>query len=124
VTIKLAPAIPILRIFDIGKAREFYLDYLGFRQDWEHRFDDRAPLYQQVSLGDAVLHLTEHHGDCAPGARVIIPVTGLADYHAVLSAKGYGFMRPGLEAEPWGDTTMTVTDPFYNRIVFSEPNAS
>jgi hypothetical protein len=29
-------AIPILRIFDIAKALEFYLDYLGFKVDWEH----------------------------------------------------------------------------------------
>ena len=40
--------IPILRIFDVGKAREFYLGFLGFTVDWEHRFDDRAPLYMQV----------------------------------------------------------------------------
>lgn len=30
--------IPILRIFSIEKAREFYLDYAGFRLDLEHRF--------------------------------------------------------------------------------------
>ena len=26
--------IPILRIFDIAKAKEFYVDYLGFGLDW------------------------------------------------------------------------------------------
>jgi hypothetical protein len=36
--------IPVLRIFDIAKAGEFYLDYLGFHIDWDHRFDDNAPL--------------------------------------------------------------------------------
>ena len=35
---------PILRIFDIAKADEFYLGFLGFSLDWEHRFDDDAPL--------------------------------------------------------------------------------
>lgn len=30
---------PILRIFDERKAKEFYLDYLGVRLDWEHRFE-------------------------------------------------------------------------------------
>ena len=29
---------PILRIFDEAKAREFYVDFLGFKVDWEHRF--------------------------------------------------------------------------------------
>ena len=39
----LQAATPILRIFDEAKAREFYLDFLGFRLDWQHRFDDHAP---------------------------------------------------------------------------------
>src|SRR5437773_10613657 len=34
-------AIPILRIFSIEKAKEFYLDFLGFSIDWEHRFGDK-----------------------------------------------------------------------------------
>jgi catechol 2,3-dioxygenase-like lactoylglutathione lyase family enzyme len=59
--------IPILRIFDVAKADEFYLDYLGFRVDWDHRYDDNAPLYRQISRGDLVLHLSEHHGDGSPG---------------------------------------------------------
>ena len=41
-------AVPILRIFSVEKAREFYLDFLGFTWDWEHRFDDNAPLYARV----------------------------------------------------------------------------
>lgn len=29
----LAPAIPVLRIFSVNKAREFYLDFLGFSDE-------------------------------------------------------------------------------------------
>ena len=36
--------IPILRIFDEAKARELYLDYLGFTVRFEHRFEPGAPL--------------------------------------------------------------------------------
>lgn len=36
--------IPILRIFDEAKAREFYIDWLGFSVDWEHRFNSNTPL--------------------------------------------------------------------------------
>ncbi|MCV0386289.1 MAG: hypothetical protein K5821_07620 [Nitrobacter sp.] len=39
---------------------------------------------------------------------------------AGLLAKRYGYARPGLERQPWGATTMTVTDLFYNCLVFSE----
>lgn len=31
--------IPILRIFDEAKAREFYVGFLGFTVDWKHRFE-------------------------------------------------------------------------------------
>jgi hypothetical protein len=41
---KLKQAIPILRIFSVEKAKEFYLDFLGFTWDWEHRFGDNFPL--------------------------------------------------------------------------------
>ena len=41
--------VPILRSFDEAKAREFYVDWLGFGVDWEHRFEPGAPLYMQVS---------------------------------------------------------------------------
>ena len=35
---------PILRIFDEEKAKEFYINFLGFRVDWEHRFEEGLPL--------------------------------------------------------------------------------
>lgn len=35
--------VPILRIFDIVKADEFYLGFLGFSVDWDHRFAPDAP---------------------------------------------------------------------------------
>ncbi len=35
--------IPIIRIFDEAKAREFYLEFLGMSVDWEHRFEEALP---------------------------------------------------------------------------------
>jgi catechol 2,3-dioxygenase-like lactoylglutathione lyase family enzyme len=52
---RLEAGVPILRIFDVDRAREFYVDWLGFHVDWEHRFDENAPLYMQVSRGGLVL---------------------------------------------------------------------
>ena len=112
--------IPLLRIFDIDKAKAFYVDFLGFRVDWEHRFDDTAPLYMQVSLGECVLHLTEHHGDCCPGSKVFVRLTGLQEYHRAITAKDYRYMRPGIEDAAWGAKTVDVIDPFGNRICFNE----
>ena len=62
--------IPILRIFDESKAREFYLDFLGMSVDWEHRFEPDTPIYIQVSRGELVLHLSEHSGDGTPGTKI------------------------------------------------------
>ena len=59
--------IPLLRIFSVEKAQEFYIGYLGFKVDWEHRFEPSLPLYMQVARNGLSLHLTEHHGDCTPG---------------------------------------------------------
>ncbi len=64
--------IPVLRMYDIAKTREFYLDWLGFGIDWEHRYGENFPLYMQVSKDGIKLHLTEHHGDCTPGSKVFI----------------------------------------------------
>lgn len=113
----LGPATPILRIFDEAKARAFYVDFLGFTIDWEHRFADGLPLYLQLSKGDCRLHLSEHHGDCSPGARVRIETGGLDAYQKQLIASGYAYMRPGIETRPWA-REMTVIDPFGNRLVF------
>jgi hypothetical protein len=58
-TVRLDRAIPILRIFDIAKAREFYLDYLGFSVEFEHRFHDDAPLFMGVVRDGLALFLSE-----------------------------------------------------------------
>ncbi len=49
---------PILRSFDEAKAKEFYVAFLGFKVDWEHRFEPGLPLYMQVSRGACVLHIS------------------------------------------------------------------
>jgi catechol 2,3-dioxygenase-like lactoylglutathione lyase family enzyme len=113
-------AIPILRIFDVEKAKAFYVDFLGFRIDWEHRFEDDAPVYMQIARGGLLLHLSEHHGDGCPGSTVFVRTTHLEDFHREITSRGYRFMRPGIERAPWNARLMEVIDPFGNRIRFSE----
>lgn len=112
--------VPILRSFDEAKAREFYIDWLGFKVDWEHRFEPGTPLYMQVSRDGLVLHISEHHGDGSPGSHVRVEVTGLREFHRELIDKRYKNNRPGLEHPEWGGTEMTVIDPVNNRITFAE----
>jgi hypothetical protein len=112
-------AIPILRIFDVAKAHEFYLEFLGFGIDWEHRFGEDMPLYIQVSRRGLKLHLSEHAGDASPGSNMVVRTKGLAAFHRELNDKNYRYMKPGLERQEWG-TEMVVYDPFGNRIRFIE----
>nr|WP_314563729.1 glyoxalase superfamily protein [uncultured Pseudomonas sp.] len=111
---------PILRIFDEAKALEFYVDFLGFKVDWQHRFEANYPLYLQVSLGECVLHLTEHHGDASPGAAVRIQAQGVDAYQQQLAGKDYRYAKPEVEDTPWGSREMSIKDPFGNRVVFVE----
>lgn len=113
--------VPILRIFDVAKADEFYREFLGFSVDWDHRFDPDAPLYRQISRGDLILHLSEHHGDGSPGARLRVMMEGVEAFHREISAKGYRYARPGLDATPWRTLETAVTDPFGNVIRFCQP---
>ena len=118
--IEVRQVIPLLRIFDVAKAREFYAGFLGFAIDWEHQFDGVAPVYMQVSRAGCVLHLTEHHGDCCPGSTVFVWMTGLAEFHREIGAKNYGYLRPGIERTFYDADCMEVIDPFGNRIRFNE----
>ena len=97
------------------------MGFLGFQVDWEHRFEETAPLYMQVSRDGLVLHLSEHHGDACPGSTTLVQTTGLEAYHREITAKGYRFMRPGIEVAPWNARVMEVIDPFGNRLRFNEP---
>ena len=116
----LSKVVPILRIFDEAKTLAFYVDFLGFKVDWQHRFEANFPLYLQVSLGDCVLHLSEHHGDCSPGAAVRIQAEGLEAYQQQLLAKDYRYAKPGIEETPWESREMSISDPSGNRLVFVE----
>jgi hypothetical protein len=112
--------VPILRMFDEVKAKEFYVGFLGFAVDWEHRFDANAPLYMQVSKDACVIHLSEHYGDSTPGTILRIETTELDAFQQELSAKQYKYARPGPPQEmPCGTRELAVGDPFGNKLVFA-----
>ncbi|MFI5409559.1 glyoxalase superfamily protein [Kaistia sp. UC242_56] len=120
--IRFNQVIPILRIFDIAKAMEFYRDFLGFTVDWEHRYGEGMPLYAQISRAGMLLHLSEHHGDASPGSTVFVWMRGIEAFHRELLGKKYGYSRPGLEDTGYGARMVEVPDPFGNRIRFNEHN--
>lgn len=111
--------IPILRMFDETKAREFYLDFLGFNVEFEHRFEADLPLYLGIIRNGLQLHLSEHHGDATPGSAVFIPTHNIEQLRDELQAKRYGYGRPDIVEQAWGKV-LEVCDPFGNRIRFCQ----
>jgi uncharacterized glyoxalase superfamily protein PhnB len=112
--------IPIFRIFSVEKAKEFYVNFLGFGVDWEHHFEENTPAYLQVSRDGLLLHLSEHHGDCCPGSTFFVWMTGVDEFHREITARGYKYLRPGIETTFYGAKCVQVIDPFGNRIRFNE----
>lgn len=111
---------PVLRILSVEKAKEFYVDWLGFKIEGEHRFGENFPLYMIVSRGSLILHLSEHYGDALPGAAVRILTQGLDEFHRELKAKDYRYYKPGINETDWGTREMNLLDPFGNHLHFFE----
>ena len=115
--------IPILRIYDEQRAKDFYIGYLGFAVDWEHRSDGAGPLYLQISRAALILHLSEHHGDGTPGQVVYVSATGVRELHAELQTKEYDHLNPALDASPGlyvSGTCLHLVDPFGNTLRIDE----
>lgn len=121
---RVSQIVPILRSFDELKAREFYVDFLGFVVAFEHRFEPGAPLYLSLIFQGFEFHLSEHHGDATPGSSVRIEMDDIDHFHAQLSAKKYKYARPGIQDQEWGFREVSVADPFGNRLVFCQSHES
>ena len=116
--------VPVLRSLDEARAREFYIDYLHFTIEWEHRFDyAQSILYMRLRRDQFVLDLSEHHGDGTPGSTIWVPVSDVSALHQELHATGYARMNPSIEADSPGGPTMEVIDPFSNTIRFCQTAA-
>lgn len=118
---QLKPPVPVRRVFDATLARAVYVDWPGFKLDWEFRFGDDLSRYLQVSRGACRLHLTEHHGDCSPGARIVIDTDDVDALLRELTTRPYPRQRPSVERAPGNAKVMEGVDPFGNRVVFNQP---
>ena len=112
---------PILRILDEAKAKEFYVAFLGFKIDWEHRAE--GPLYMQVSLGSVCCTCQSTTATVRPGAAVKLHTDRIEEYVEELVAKDYppgvAEQDPGVCEQPWGSRDMLLVDPFGNRLIFT-----
>ncbi len=116
-------SIPVIRMLCEKSARSFYLDFLGYEVDWEHRFqkdDPESPLCMQIRRGESVIHLDGHAEDDSPTAEVRIPITDLQGFEEELSKRCEDREKPKA-VDPryeWKNTDMNIYDPSGNLLVF------
>ena len=120
---KIGSSIPVLKMLDEEKTRRFYMDFLGYKIDWEHRFEpvsSNSPLYMQIRSGESVLHLNGHADSDAPVTEVRIPVKELKAYCDYLREKSQGSERPEVVDPRYSgeNQDMNIYDPSGNLLVF------
>ena len=122
--------IPVLQIFSVSAAQQFYVDFLGFRLDFGGPAGGEGTLYYgQVSRATTTLHLCEVAYEPGPGSTVFVWINGIEDLREELNARrekvrvwGPAVWAPELEDAPWGARVFTVADPFGNHLRFNEPH--
>src|SRR5262245_26207986 len=107
---------PQFRITDARRSIPFYVDGLGFKIDWEHRFEPGFPLFMKLTRAGQSIFLSEHTGDCQVGGAAYFVVADVDACHKEFMARGVAVMLP--EDMPWGAREMVVTDPDGNRLRF------
>lgn len=80
----------------------------------------RPPLYFEALRGACRLYISEHHGDAASGQAVRIGIESAEKFHDEITACEHKRLGPGINEVPWGFKEISITDPFYNRLIFCE----
>lgn len=112
--------IPQFRITDARRSIAFYVHGLGFKVDWEHRFEPGLPVFMQLTRAGQSIFLTEHAGDCQVGGAAYFLVPSADACHGEFGARGVVPTEPPADM-PWGPREMVVTDPDGNRLRFASP---
>ena len=111
--------IPTFRILDYKKAMDFYVQGLGFKIDWEHRFGPSEPVYMQISRDGLTLHLSENKR-FQTGVIVFVDCKELNEFYSDLSSRESKIELIKPEKTNWQTIQMEIEDPFGNLLRFNE----
>lgn len=108
---------PLVFVSDIDRASAFYVDRLGFTEDW--RFDEGGtPFVAQVSREGCDLILSTQWPDKIGTGRIFVSLAGPVDeVRAELAGRGVD-VRDG----QWGYRLLVVADPDGNELWFPYPH--
>jgi len=106
----------VLQVADIGAALTFYVDVLGFTEDF--RYNNYAGVY----LGKVELHLCEHKIWNRPigGGAVVIIAEEVDDYCALIRQRGANILADPAD-QYYGLRDFVLSDPDGNILTFSAP---
>lgn len=113
--------IPILKVFDVIRAKEFYVDVMGFKVEWERGSDEKSNIYMILSYEHILLYFTAYDDEVASVSSVFIEFSGLKEYHEFLMERKVGYLFADPNMTPWKSLSMEVIDPFGNKLLFCEP---
>ena len=111
--------VPIFRIADVARAKAFYCEFLGFAADWEHYYEEGAPIYMQVSRAGLVLHLSQNER-FKEGSIIYVGTEGIDELFADLKARSGGWSPSPVSLTAWGTKQMEIEDPFGNLLRFNQ----
>ena len=106
--------IPILRVGKVADAVAWYAR-MGFRQEWEHRFEPTFPAFVSIVRGNIRLFLSEHEGDARPDTLVYVRVADVRSIATEFSVE--------VQERPWGTYEIELRDPDGNRLRIGTPKA-
>lgn len=111
-------AVPVLPVEDLGAARDFYVDKLGFKVRFEATEDGKSGI-MGVERGTICITLDSPMSGHGRDACVSLEVDDADAYHAEWREK-VAIKRPPINEE-WGARTFDVQDPFGNSIFVIGP---
>jgi len=111
--------IPTFRINNYDEAIKFYVDFLGFTVDWEHRFSPAEPVYMQIARNGLVIHLSENKRFLS-GCIIFIETKEIETFQSELKNKHSQFFVPEIEITNWGTKQIEIKDPFENLLRFNQ----
>ena len=107
---------PTLRITNYAASKKYYVEVLGFKIDWEHRFEPNFPVFMQVSRDGMAVFLSEHTGDCPVGGLVHFYVPDVDAWHEEFQARG-AIIRETPNECLQGVRSMAIEDPDGNKLM-------
>ena len=112
-------AIPTFGISDYKTAIDFYVDFLGFQIDWEHRFEPNGPVYLQISKNGLILHLSESKR-FEKNVIVFVETKNMNGFHKELLERNPNVKIQDVLQTKWETFQLEIEDPFGNLLRFNE----